>query len=159
MTHPFSPLVADLMQASLTQTHAVTNSVIDNLTERAELAEATLAAIRTAVLDLVGGDFMPTPAAIERALYPRQAVINSHRPGTANPSRPWPMAHATDIEIVGPVLTEDPGPEVTTASDRDGDTWTRTNVGWQFGLCVHGTGLSWAELNDSYGPISTGDAS
>lgn len=81
MTQPISPLVADLMSASLAQTHAVTNSVIDNLTERAELAEATLTAIMVGVDELLDGDYMPTSDAIRRAMLPSRATVDRFRPG------------------------------------------------------------------------------
>lgn len=72
---PISPLVAELMTASMTATNAVTGQVIDNLTKRAEEAEAMVKAIRCKVSNLLAGPYMPMPAAIEGALWPSDDYV------------------------------------------------------------------------------------
>jgi hypothetical protein len=76
---PISPLVADLMTASLRQTQQVTSQVIDNLTERAEVAEATLNAVVESITDLLTGPWMPTPDALLSALYPSSELVAVYR--------------------------------------------------------------------------------
>jgi endonuclease III len=78
-TMPFSPLVAEVISASMAHTHAVTNALIESLTERAETAEAELDAIRSQVHQLLSGEYMPTPNAIQRALYPDEATVAAFR--------------------------------------------------------------------------------
>jgi hypothetical protein len=78
---PVSPLVADLIGASLQQTHATANYLIDSLTAQLAERDAKLAAIRAGVMDLIDGDWMPTPAAIQRALYPGAGDIDAYREG------------------------------------------------------------------------------
>jgi hypothetical protein len=72
-------LIATLTQASLSETFATTNRLIQNLTEQLDEAQAMVAAIRSRVCDLLDGDHMPTPAAITRALWPSEAVVAEFR--------------------------------------------------------------------------------
>lgn len=74
-----SPLVAQLMTASMSQTAATTNAVIDSLTEQRDRAEAELAAIRADVESLLTGPYMPMPDAIWRALNPSDERIAVQR--------------------------------------------------------------------------------
>jgi hypothetical protein len=76
---PISSLVAQLLEANMTQTHAVTNAVIDNLTRNRDEANATLAAIRAGVFRLLSGPYMPTSEAIREALWPSADMVNAHR--------------------------------------------------------------------------------
>lgn len=69
------PLVADIMTGMMASTHAMTNRVIENLTEDRDRALALVAAIRDGVLNLIEGDSMPTPRAIERALWPSDKAV------------------------------------------------------------------------------------
>ncbi len=76
---PMSPLVADIITASLTQTQQVTTRVIDGLqADNADL-RAELAAVRDGVTHLLSGPYMPMPGAIERALYPGKDAIAAYR--------------------------------------------------------------------------------
>jgi hypothetical protein len=79
MTEPvlIDPLVARLMEASLAQTHAVTNSVIDDLTYRAKRAETELQLVRDTVSALLDGPWMPMPDAIRRALWPGREAVDA----------------------------------------------------------------------------------
>lgn len=72
---PFSPLVAKILTAQADMTHAAVNTVIDNLNEDVIRLRATLAEVRDGVLDLITGDVMPTPRAIERALWPEPEAL------------------------------------------------------------------------------------
>jgi hypothetical protein len=76
---PISPMVAELITASLSMTHDATNSLVDSLTEQLAESQASEAAIRAGVLGLLDGPYMPTPAAIERALYPSRALVAHFR--------------------------------------------------------------------------------
>lgn len=72
---PISPLVADLITASLTQTHQMTNRVIDNLTEERDEARAELEAVRRRIEELMSGRYMPMPHQVIDALYPFPQLI------------------------------------------------------------------------------------
>jgi len=76
---PISPLVADLISASLAQTHSVTNSLIDSLTEQAASSRAEVDAIRTRITALLSGPYQPSPAAIEAALWPTDEFVEHFR--------------------------------------------------------------------------------
>ena len=67
---PLSPLVAGILTAMNSQTAAVTNNVIDNLTEQLADANATLDAIRDRIQELLSGPYMPLPGHILTALWP-----------------------------------------------------------------------------------------
>lgn len=85
MTTPdqaISPLVADIMTAMMSQTHDVTNNIIESLTARADHSEAEIDAIRAGIQTLLDGPYMPTPDAILRALYPSAEMVDRfHRDG------------------------------------------------------------------------------
>lgn len=76
---PFSPLVADVLSAMIGQTHDTTRLLIDSLTEQLADSQAEVDAIRTTVMELLAGPYMPTPAAIQRALYPSAEVRAAFR--------------------------------------------------------------------------------
>ncbi len=64
-------LISTLTQASSDQLAFTTNALIDSLTDRAEVAERTLDAVRGRIETLLAGPWQPSSAAILRALYPR----------------------------------------------------------------------------------------
>jgi hypothetical protein len=72
-------LIALLVQANASQLAWTTNQLIEGLTEQAARAEATLAAVRANIEDLLSGRFAPTDAAILSALYPTAAEIGGER--------------------------------------------------------------------------------
>lgn len=76
---PISPLVAELLSASLSITHDTTNRLIDSLTTQLADAHAELGTIRHDVTRLADGNYMPTPAAIGRALWPAARRIQMFR--------------------------------------------------------------------------------
>lgn len=61
-----------------------TNQLIDNLTAERDELQATLDAVRDLIQTKLEGDFMPTPLAITRALYPSDVVVDQYRPATAS---------------------------------------------------------------------------
>lgn len=63
-------LIGQLMQASLNDTFATHNQLIANLDREAAEAIVTVKLIREGVTALLYGDCMPTPAALQRALWP-----------------------------------------------------------------------------------------
>jgi hypothetical protein len=71
------PLVAKLMEASMAQTHAVTDQVIESLTYRAKRAEVERDLIREMVSDLLDGPWMPTPDALRHALWPSRETVDA----------------------------------------------------------------------------------
>lgn len=75
------PLVARILEANSRGLAHTTNTLIDNLTHQAETAEATIRAIREEVELLLSGSYMPTPAAILKALWPSEEFIDHHRKG------------------------------------------------------------------------------
>lgn len=72
---PISPLVAELMTASLTMSHNTTNTYIDIIESQLKATRAELDAVRAGVNDLISGPWMPTPAAIRSALYPSEGAV------------------------------------------------------------------------------------
>lgn len=79
MNAPISPLVADLITASLSVTHQTTDRLVDSLTAQLADREAELAAIRWSVGELLAGDYMPMPWAIQRALHPSAELVDRFR--------------------------------------------------------------------------------
>jgi hypothetical protein len=79
MTQPISPLMADLIGANMDALNRTTNTLIDSLSVDLAKSHATVDAIRDGVIELLSGDYMPTPAAIERALYPSAAMVDRFR--------------------------------------------------------------------------------
>lgn len=69
-------LVADLMGQSMSQTHDLTNSIIDSLSEDLAETRAIVDLIRDQIENLVQGDYMPTPDALIRALYPYGPAVS-----------------------------------------------------------------------------------
>ncbi len=76
---PFTPLVAGIVSSMFEQSRVTTATLIDSLTAQLADRDAELAAIRERINALLGGDYMPTPAAILDALYPTQALIAHYR--------------------------------------------------------------------------------
>lgn len=78
---PFSPTVAAVLSQMIADGHATTNALIDALTARATRAEAELDAVRAGVTGLLSGRYMPTPAAIQQALWPDAETVDRFREG------------------------------------------------------------------------------
>lgn len=76
---PFSPLIADIISAVMAMTHDTTNRLIDSLTAQLADAHARAAAVEAGVLALIYGDYAPTTAAIERALFPSAELVARYR--------------------------------------------------------------------------------
>lgn len=76
---PISPLVASIITANATQLAATTNTLLDDLTAERDRLRAELDTIRVGVTELLNGPWMPTPDAIERALYPSRAAVDRFR--------------------------------------------------------------------------------
>jgi hypothetical protein len=72
-------LVAQLMEASLTETFRVGNQVRERYRQQAEDALAELDAVRAGVRDLLQGPWMPTSAAILAELWPSPNRIDQFR--------------------------------------------------------------------------------
>ena len=68
-------LIAQIVGANVDSLAATTDRIIESLTDRAQDAEATLAAVRTDVVRLIEGDYAPTTAALERALWPSMDAV------------------------------------------------------------------------------------
>ncbi len=79
---PISPLVADLITASLSMTHDTTTRLIDSLTEQLDTAHARADAVESGILALLTGPYAPSTTAIERALYPSDNIVDLFRKGT-----------------------------------------------------------------------------
>lgn len=72
-------LIAQIVSANVTNLAATTDRIIEALTDRAQDAEATLAAVRTGIVRLIDGDYAPTTAALERALWPSEDCVAVYR--------------------------------------------------------------------------------
>jgi hypothetical protein len=79
---PFSPLVADVIGAMIGQSHDASTRLIDSLTSQLADTHATIDAIRTSVSELLDGPYVPSAHAIERALYPSNALRDQFRVDT-----------------------------------------------------------------------------
>lgn len=75
----FSPLIGQLFTQMSRDAAFTSNALIDGYRGEAETNAATLRAIRATVADLLEGDYMPTPFAIIRTLYPDAATIDMYR--------------------------------------------------------------------------------
>jgi hypothetical protein len=76
-------LIANLLSASLEQTHNVTNRVIENLESEVIYQKALVKVIRHRIESLLNGNYMPTPNAIIDALYPGEYVIDKFKADSA----------------------------------------------------------------------------
>jgi hypothetical protein len=72
---PFTPLVAQILEAQVATTHAVTTGLIDTLMRQVADATARRAAVEGEIAALLNGRYMPTPRAILDALYPDDETI------------------------------------------------------------------------------------
>ena len=74
-----SPLVAAIFTQMAADSEFTTNTLLGAY--RSEIADlrATLTAVRAGITCLLDGDYMPTSAALERALWPSSAVVDFHR--------------------------------------------------------------------------------
>ena len=79
-----SSLVIQLMQASQAQTAGITTSLIESLTEQLADSQAKVDAIRTRIQLLLEEQYMPTPDAIRRALWPSAEVRAAFRQDEEN---------------------------------------------------------------------------
>lgn len=70
-----TPLIADLMEQCMRDTHAVTNALIDSLEHRALRAEVTVQIIRERIYDLFDGPYTPQPSWVIHALYPSEEEV------------------------------------------------------------------------------------
>lgn len=77
---PISPLVAQIIEANLAQSHETTNMVIEGLQKDLEYEKARSDAIVSGVLKLISGTYMPTTGALHNALYPTDDLIELFRP-------------------------------------------------------------------------------
>jgi hypothetical protein len=71
--------IAQLVQTNLLQSQATSSALLDSLTERAEIAEVSLSAIRDRVISLFNQEYLPNPKIVMEGLFPPQEVINSYR--------------------------------------------------------------------------------
>lgn len=81
-------LIASLVQQNARDLAYTTNTLLDSYRQDALVAQATLLCIREVVSGLLSGDFMPTPAAIERALYPSERLVGLYVEHIRNGGRP-----------------------------------------------------------------------
>ena len=72
-------LMAQLVSANVDSLARTTNRLIDGLTDRAQDAEATIAAIRDGVAALLEKPYAPSASAIEGALWPSDDRIAAWR--------------------------------------------------------------------------------
>lgn len=70
-------LIGRIMEANLAQTHSTVDRLIANLDREVAEHIAILETVRTDIYRLVSGDYMPTPSAIHRALYPDSERVKS----------------------------------------------------------------------------------
>lgn len=76
---PFSPLVAQILTAQAQFSSQVSGNLIDSLMAQVADLNAELDAVRSRVMGLICGDFMPTPMAIQKALYPSKETVARFR--------------------------------------------------------------------------------
>jgi hypothetical protein len=75
-------LVLHLMEQNHRDLAFTTNALIDGYREEAQMAQATIAAIRVNVKLLLDGPWMPSASALLHALYPTAEELADHRPGS-----------------------------------------------------------------------------
>lgn len=75
----FGVFMAALFEQSQRDYQSTTNTLIMLEKIRAERAETALALARNAIMGMLNGDYMPTSAAIERALFPSWEVVEAVR--------------------------------------------------------------------------------
>lgn len=81
----FGEFMAALWEQSKRDYDFTVNSLIDAANTRADRAETTLAWVREAIGYLLDGDYMPTSAALHRALYPSWELVERLRAERALP--------------------------------------------------------------------------
>lgn len=67
--------IAPLMEKSARDLAFTTNTLINSLSAECAEREATMEIVREQVLALLSGPWMPTPVAIESALWPRESEL------------------------------------------------------------------------------------
>lgn len=78
----FGIFMAALYEQSAKDAAWTTNQLIDAFRERAQRAEALVEMIRVEIGDMMSGRYMPTSAAVERALYPAWDVVTAYMAGS-----------------------------------------------------------------------------
>jgi hypothetical protein len=74
---PINPFVVEMIAASMTETGAITNKVLDNYRNQLETAKATIRAIRVRVIELLSGSpYMPQPYVITGMLWSDEDTVN-----------------------------------------------------------------------------------
>lgn len=81
----FGVFMAGLWEQSKRDYDYTVNSLIDAANARADRAETTLAMVREVIGGMMDSDFMPTSAAIMRALYPSWDLVERIRAERALP--------------------------------------------------------------------------
>ncbi|MEU8157990.1 hypothetical protein AB0B94_30425 [Micromonospora sp. NPDC048986] len=81
---PFSPLVAQILTANASYAAQTSSALIDSLAAEVATLRAQRAAIREGVRQLLDGEYMPTPAAIIRRLYPTATTVDLYRDKTTD---------------------------------------------------------------------------
>lgn len=76
---PFSPFVAQILTAQHQMYRDTSSRLIDALEAQLAEAHAHADAVTDGIERLLDSDFMPTPAAVRRALYPTDEVVALYR--------------------------------------------------------------------------------
>jgi hypothetical protein len=76
---PEMPLVAQVLQVMVNDAHATSSALIDSLMKQNADLNATLAAVRTGICDLLVGPYAPSERAINRALWPSAEYVDMFR--------------------------------------------------------------------------------
>lgn len=87
---PTTELVLQIAAKNASDLAFATNSVIGYLERRLAVAEATLDLVRTETCRLIDGEYMPTSAAIERALYPSEEAVEYRIKQVQEQKKSWP---------------------------------------------------------------------
>lgn len=75
---PFSPLIGQIFTKMITDWQITSQQLINVLTRRAEIAEATLNTVQNDIVELLGGNWMPTPQALINRLWPDKSRVERH---------------------------------------------------------------------------------
>lgn len=73
-------LFAALIQQNAKDLNFTTDALLFGYKNSAEMAQATVDAIRYGINRLLSSDYMPTTAAIKRALYPSEELVEAFMP-------------------------------------------------------------------------------
>lgn len=72
-------LIAQLVNTNFLQSQSTSSALVDELTERAEKAEASLAAIRDRIISLFNQDYLPSTKIVLEGLFPPVSIIKEYR--------------------------------------------------------------------------------